>query len=114
MYKIICTLCESFGKSAIYIGESGKNAFSRGKKHIEDFVAGRSSHCMTIHHRIHHPDLPRLVDPYRMVPVRSYKKPLDRQISEALTINNTQVDILLNSGSEWRTGRLPRASVSRP
>ena len=28
-------------------------------------------------------------------------------------ISNCEVDILMNSGSEWRTGRLPRAAVIR-
>ena len=46
-------------------------------------------------------------------PVQSFKTPLDRQVSEALFINNSQADILLNSGSEWRAGSLSRASVSR-
>ena len=87
---------------------------SRGKDHTDAFLAGNSSHCLVIHHRTHHPDLPRLVAHYRMIPIRSYKTPLDRQISEALDINNAEVDILLNSGSEWGAGKLPRASVARP
>ena len=114
MHQIICTLFESDGNRALYIGETGRNAYSRGKKHVEDFLAGRSSHCMVIHHRVHHPDVPKSVDHYRMEPVKSFRTPLDRQVSEALTINNSQVDVLMNSGSEWRVGRLPRAAVSQP
>ena len=106
-------LCENAGIKAVYFGESGKNAYSRGKKHVEDFQGGLSSHCMTIHQKTHHPDAPKLLSNFRMVPVRQFMTPIDRQVSEALMINNSEVDILMNSGSEWRTGRLPRAAVTR-
>ena len=114
MYNIICTVCEKEGIESIYIGQSGKNAFARGGDHVDSFLAGNSSHCMVIHHRVHHPDLPRDTSHYRMIPVRSFKAPVDRQICEALDIYNCKVDILMNSGSEWNAGRLPRASVARP
>ena len=114
IYNIFCNICRDVNRKAVYVGQSGKNAYSRGKDHTDAFLAGNSSHCLVIHHRTHHPDLPRLVAHYRMIPIRSYKTPLDRQISEALDINNAEVDILLNSGSEWGAGKLPRASVARP
>ena len=113
LYNIICVLCENAGIKAVYFGESGKNAYSRGKKHIEDFQGGLSSHCMTIHQKTHHPDAPKAVSNFRMVPVRPFMHPLDRQIREALKIQNCEADIIMNSGSEWRTGRLPRAAVTR-
>ena len=114
VYNIICTVCEKEGIAAIYIGQSGKNAYTRGGEHVDLFLAGNSSHCMAIHHRVHHPDLPRDTSHYRMIPVRFFKAPVDRQICEALDIYNCKVDILMNSGSEWNAGRLPRASVARP
>ena len=115
VYKIICTLCEKEGRGeAVYYGQSGKNCYARGKKHIEDFKSGDSSHCMTIHARVYHPDETRLVSNFRMIPLKTYRKPMERQISEALLIANSEPDILLNSGSEWGAGRVPRASVSRP
>ena len=50
LYTIVCVLCEEEGgKSAVYYGESGKNCYERGKKHLEQFKAGNASHCMTIH-----------------------------------------------------------------
>ena len=115
LYTIVCVLCEeSGGKSSVYYGESGKNCYERGKKHLEQFKAGNSSHCMTIHSRVHHQDIPRLVSHYRMVPIKAVRKPLDRQISEALFIANSDDDVLLNSGAEWGAGRVPRAAVARP
>ena len=109
-----CVLCKDTGKESIYYGDTGKNSYSRGKKHLEDFAAQLSSHCMTIHLRVHHPDVPTDASNFRMNPLRAVRKPLDRQITEALNIANSDVDILLNSGTEWRSGHLSRASVTRP
>ena len=115
VYTIICTLCEEEGRGmAVYYGQSGKNCYARGKKHLEDFKSGDNSHCMTIHAKVHHPNEQRMMSKFKMIPLRTYRKPLERQIKEALLINNSEVDILLNSGSEWGAGRVPRASVSRP
>ena len=113
VYTIICVICEAAGKDAVYFGESGKNAFSRGKKHMEDYRAGVSSHCMVIHARVHHPQVQRNDLRFKMVAVKRITKPLDRQISEALMISNADVDVLLNSGTEWGAGQIPRASVAR-
>ena len=86
----------------------------RGKKHLEDFSSGNPSHCMTIHAKVHHPDVPHSMSNFRMIPLKRISKPLDRQITESLVISNASVDILMNSGSEWRAGAVPRASVGRP
>ena len=104
----------SSGKKVVYFGESGKNGYSRGRKHLEDFKSGMTSHCMTIHMKVHHPNLPRSASYFKMIPVKSFRSPLERQVSEALSINNAEVDLVMNSGSEWRCGRLPRAAVTRP
>ena len=115
VYSIVCTLCEEEGRgAAVYYGESGKNCYARGKKHLEDFRSGNSNHCMVIHARVHHPEEARVVSHFKMIPLRTFRKPVERQISEALTIANSEADILLNSGSEWRAGRVPRAAVNRP
>ena len=113
LYQIICTLCEAEGKRSVYIGQSGKNSYSRGRKHLEDYKAGSSSHCMSTHMKVHHSNVPIQVSNFRMVTLRSFHTPLGRQISEGLSIYNSDVDILLNSGSEWGAGQIPRASVSR-
>ena len=114
VYSIVCVFCEEAGLEAIYFGESGHNCYTRGRKHLDDFHAGITSNCMSIHARVHHPDEPRLATNFKMIPLKTINKPMDRQITEALNIANANVDILLNSGSEWRSGLVPRASVSRP
>ena len=107
VYNIFCNICQNENEKAVYVGQSGRNAYNRGKEHVDAFLAGNNSHCLVIHHKTHHPDLPRDVSHYRMVLVRSYRSPLDRQIGEALEIYNADVDVLMNSGAEWGAGRLP-------
>ena len=114
LYRIVCSVCEDSGKKVVYFGESGQNGYSRGRKHLQDFKSGMTSHCMTIHMKVHHPNLPRSASYFKMIPVKSFRSPLERQVSEALSINNAEVDLVMNSGSEWRCGRLPRAAVTRP
>ena len=86
-------LCENASVKAVYFGESGKNAQSRGKKQIEDFQGDLSFHCMTIHHKPHHSDAPNVVSSFRIVPIRLFTTPLDRQISEALKMQDCEADI---------------------
>ena len=69
---------------------------------------------MTIHAKKHHPDVTTVASNFRMIPLKLIRKPLDQQITEALEIANARVDILLNSGTEWRSGQIPRAAVTRP
>ena len=41
-------------------------------------------------------------------------KAMDRQINEAFRIKNTEVNVRMNSSSEWRADRIPRASFTAP
>ena len=69
---------------------------------------------MVIHSRVHHPDEDRSTVKYRMEILKSIRRPLDRQITEAMYISKSSADVLLNSGSEWRSNPVPRAAVARP
>jgi len=48
--------------------------------------------------------------------IKSFKKPIDRQINESLRIQDSvhTVDVVMNSGSEWRADSLTRASFGAP
>ena len=111
-YKISCKLCSQAGKSAIYEGESGKCLYERGKKHLSEFQAGLSSNSMVIHNRNHHPNVTALN--FRMEAIRTFNTPLERQLDEALRIKNSNANIVMNSGSEWRLDSIPRANFTAP
>ena len=96
VYNIKCTLCK--GK-AIYYDESKEN-YSCGKKHLEEYKAGIFSHCIATQRRIHHRQDHWLVTNLKMIPVKSARKPLDSQVSEALDNYNSEAEIIMNSGAE--------------
>ena len=75
----------------LFITENRERMQKNAKKHLEG--AGLSSHCMVIHARVHHLDVPRPELQFRMSVVKRATNPLDRQISEALMISNADVDV---------------------
>ena len=107
-YTITCLKCSSNEVSAIYEGESSKNAYARGKKHLQELKAGLRTNAMVIHNIAHH-DSPT-ENSFQMRVVKIVSRPLDRQIDESIRIKDSEADIILNSGSEWRGDRVPRAS----
>ena len=111
-YKIVCLLCSSNGLASVYEGESGKNAFARGRKHLQELRSGNKSNCMVIHNTIHH-DSPT-EQHFMMRVVRTFISPMERQIDESIRINGSEADVVMNSGSEWRADRVPRAVFQAP
>ena len=97
--------------SVVYEVESSKNAYTRGKKHLQELKAGLRTNAMVIHNIAHH-DSPT-ENNFQMRVVKIVSRPLDRQIDESIRIKDSEADIILNSGSEWRGDRVPRASFQR-
>ena len=107
-YKITCLKCASTGTIAVYEGESSKNAYARGKKHLQELRGAVKTNAMVIHNIAHH-DSPS-ENHFEMKVVKIISKPLERQIDESIRIQNSDANIILNSGSEWWGDRVPRAS----
>ena len=107
-YQIVCTICSS----AVYEGETSKCLYIRGKKHLEELSSNVQSNAMVIHNKQFHPQYVALN--FRMIGLKHFSRPLDRQIDEAMRIKNSLADILMNSGAEWRQVAVPRASFSAP
>ena len=99
-YKITCLKCASTGTIAVYEGESSKNAYARGKKHLQELRGAVKTNAMVIHNITHH-DSPS-ENHFEMKVVKIISKPLERQIDESIRIQNSDANIILNSGSEWR------------
>ena len=45
--------------------------------------------------------------------LRTYEKPLQRQVAEAVAIQNCNADLILNSKAEWEQPALERIIVTR-
>ena len=102
--------CESEQCMFVYNGQSGKNAFSRGKEHIEDYHQQRNatamwSHCIEQHEGIRPTFSMEVVETCR-------NDAMKRQILEAIHINETDPSISMNSRTEWNFVQLPRLNVT--
>ena len=114
-YQIVCTICEQLGHgvNAVYYGETGQNLYTRGKQHISEFKKSLSTNGMVIHNNKYHPESPSQFN-FRMEGGALFLSPMDRQIDESLRIKYSNAAIVMNSGSEWRGERIPRARVEQP
>ena len=65
---------------------------------------------MVIHNWNHH-DGTRSLN-FRMEEIKTFVKPPDRPLDEALRINNSEADIIINSGAEWRLDAIPRVNFT--
>ena len=115
-YRIVCTVCESSESSAVYYGETGQNLYSRGKQHLSEFRQKLPSNNIIIHNGKYHSDILSGFN-FRMEGEALFTSTLNRQIDESLRIKYSEAEVVMNSGSEWRQDRIPRARVcqaSRP
>ena len=112
-YKISCSsrLVDDQGRGKYeYTGQTGKNGYTRGKKHIDDYVHKRDSsalwkHCLQKHNGEQQHFEMKVVD-------RCRNDPTKRQTLEALRIQKVPKECVMNGKSEWNTTRIPRIRVT--
>ena len=103
-YRINCLGCKG-----VYKGETGKNGFSRGKKHHDDYVNKRDVSAMWKHCILKHEEQEQQFE--MVIEDRSRNDPTKRQILEAVRIQKVPKDLLMNGKSEWNSARIPRAMI---
>ena len=107
VYNIICQKCQS-----IYIGESSRNAISRGKEHKQDFDTNKETSIMLRHIKTHHQHDTNKPE-FKMIVTHIYNNnSMDRQISEAIQINNIPKQQIINTKIEFRHAKLPRQELT--
>ena len=107
VYTIKCNKC-----TAQYIGESSHNAYTRDKEHKQDYDTKRECSVMLRHTETHHKDDTDKPE-YTMNVTQIYtNKCMDRQISEAIQINNVPFIDRINSKIEYTQNRLPVTSFT--
>ena len=108
-YAITCMTCAENGIERIYHGETSKNAFTRGKRHTDDFVRKSKDSVMWRHCRMDHNGE---VQNFTMSAKGLYRNdPMLRQIAEAVAQRNASAGTLINSKSEWNYVNLPRIVI---
>ena len=110
-YLITCKECAATNVLAEYHGESGDNAVHRLGQHEDAITRKDKKNAMAKHLDIYHPDKIGDPDSFAYSSVATFKKRLERQISEGVAImkkdEQVQADrqhhILMNSKSEHKS-----------
>ena len=103
-YRGTCKECKKQNIQSEYIGETGKNAYTRSKQHMGGLKRKNVENAFYKHwHNCH--ETPSENDSVRLNNFefkveKSYQDPISRQINEMVRISNFQ-GTLLNSKSEW-------------
>ena len=102
------TTCEAGGT---YNGETGRNGYTRGKKHAEEYQKELEGSAMWKHCVQHHGSERQN---FRMqVQDRVRNDATKRQIMEAVRIGRLRDEQQMNSRGEWRSNRIPRIEIAR-
>ena len=98
-------------RKRIYKGETASNGYTRGTEHLEKLAARNVDQSPMWRHCVeeHGGEL----QSFMMSVTRSFKNDaMIRQISEAVQINNTDPNSLMNNRAEWNMTRVPRTVIS--
>jgi hypothetical protein len=116
LYTGSCQLCPQQGLgTAVYTGESGFSAYTRLCTHRDDIRRKDQGNAFAKHLRDEHPDKEgeEGVGTFDFNVVRTYRKPMERQIAEAVAIHACQATTILNSKAEWEQPATERLVVTR-
>ena len=102
-YSIDCQLCPQDGKS-VYLGETSRNMFTRGKEHDAKLQKQAEDSFMHKHQATNHPDL---AGSFLAKVTGSYRDCLTRQVTEGVNIRRCEYQIL-NAKTEWHQPALWR------
>ena len=101
------------GITAKYHGESGYSAYHRTKEHIADIKNDDGRNAFAKHLQIHHPEHTGEPSSFTLKAERTFRKCLERQVSEGIEIANSDAEILLNSKSEFHQPAVTRIVTTR-
>ena len=102
LYEATCQLCKQTNTNASYIGESGDSAYTRCLKHLEAVRKDDPKNsALAMHLREYRPTQVRHEESFKLKVLRTFKKPMERQVAETVVINNSKADIIMNRKEEW-------------
>jgi hypothetical protein len=114
LYTGTCRLCPQQGRgTAVYTGESGFNAYTRLCTHRDDIRRQDQKNAFSKHLREEHPEMEGEEAAFCFDVVRTFTKPMERQVAEAVAIHSCPADTILNSKSEWEQPATERLVVTR-
>ena len=104
--------CEKEGKLKTYDGETSRTAYIRSLEHYEDLKLKKNSSWMWKHIQKDHNGQTDNVN-FSWKITKICKKPLQRQLCEAVKINNKKSEENLNTKYEYNGQRLRRLEVNK-
>ena len=110
-YKGVCKACRDQNISSEYLGETGKNAYTRSKQHIAGLKSKNKENAFYKHwHNVHETpceDESLRLENFEFRVEKFFRDPMSRQINEMVRITDFQ-GTLLNSKSEWNAPPIVR------
>ena len=108
-YALVCLACEREEVVSEYVGETGRNPFTRSQEHLKllqnkSKVSVLWKHCLEFHDG--------QTQEFKMEVRTRSSTPLERQAMEGVKIKNFTGDNLMNSKAEWRGPKIARTSYS--
>jgi hypothetical protein len=116
LYTGTCLVCqEEKGEdyTAIYTGETGFSAYTRTLEHKEGIHKKKEDNGFAKHLAEYHPAREGDIKAFKFTVERTFSKPMERQVSEAVAIHTCQADLVLNSKSEWEQPVTERVVMTR-
>ena len=108
-FQIVCEMCEGGGVVAHYKGETSKNTYTRGLRHLDQLRTKSKDSVLWAHCKEHHQSSEVT---FRMEKTGSFSDPLSRQIMEGVQINAFG-GITLNRQSAWRLPAVSKVRFTR-
>ena len=88
------------GINSVYIGETSRTCFTRGKEHLQSMDnpnrTSSRSNAFVRHRELYHEGEESEVK-FQFEVVKKFEKPLQRQVWEGVEIHSSGADILMNS-----------------
>ena len=121
VYMNICTKCNpGVGEEkhkltppthppSLYIGESSKSLYERGREHWRDYRGKHEDSHILKHHQLHHGGQGE--PSFHLKPLKYSTTALNRQITEAVLIQKWGEETILNSRSEFNRCQISRLTL---
>ena len=112
-YILECISCRGQDKRRVYLGETSRSCYQRGKEHSKEIREGIATHPMVVHAAEEHEGE---VQPVLMRILSSHLTPMDRQIQESLNIieESRIPGNCMNLKSEWAGAKIPVLAMHLP
>ena len=111
MYEGKCVTCEENGVVSLYIGETSRSMYFRGRQHLASIQQPeRNTHnAFSKHINEYHPNQP---GNFTVNVTQTCRTPLERQIVEGVKIVNIKSDIPMNSKLDHYQPAIGRVTIT--